>query len=197
MESSAVESTAVPVASSTPWTTRRVVFLCVFAGLIAGAVGAVGGSFSTLLLRYDARAISASFAARAGIGNLNLRAARDFNVNAHHVRMISGDGNFELEHGSSVPTSALNSYRAGSGVRTPIQIGDRDQDVLSLLVSGAPEQTNDLQQWSTGGTSLLAVDGRGRLRFGRVTVWVASRGGRIVLYARTSGGPARVLSETR
>ncbi len=178
------------------WSTPRVVVLVAAVGLVAGAIGSVLGGLSSLLLKADARAVSASLAANTGSGNLNLRSANDLNLTAQHVRVVGRDGNFELEHSPSVAASTLTAFSAGTSTRTPIQIGAGDQDVLSLVVSGRQGQTNDLQEWSTNGKPLLAVDGRGRLRFGDVTLWAVHRNGRITFYAQAPGEPPRVLSRT-
>jgi hypothetical protein len=165
-------------------------------GLVAGVVGSVLGGLSSLVLQDDARAVSASLAATTGTGNLNLRSGNNLNLTAQHVRIVGRDGNFELEHSPSVAASTITAFEAGTATRTPIQIGSGGQDVLSLLVSGRTGQTNDLQEWSTGSGSLLAGAGRGRLRFGDVTLWVAHRNGRITFYAQATGGPPHVLSRT-
>ena len=189
----------IPRAAAAPairWSTRHVVALVVGVGLLAGIVGAVIGGLSTLVLRADARAVSQSLAANAGGGVLTLRAKNDLNLTASHVRTVGRDGNFEFEHQAGVPQSTLSSLVAGTSTRTPIRIGDSNQDVLSLLVEGRAGQTHDLQQWATSGQSLLAIDSRGRLRFGTVTLWTTSRNGRITLYAQAAGGSPRVLAVT-
>lgn len=113
------------------------------------------------------------------------------------ARVVVGrDGNFELEHSPSAAASVLSAFNAGTTTQTPVQIGAGAQDVVPLLVSGRTAQASDLQQWSAGGRPLLAVDGRGRLRFGEVTLWATNRNGEITFYAQVAGRPARVLSRT-
>ena len=175
---------------------RRTLLVAVFLAALAGAVlGSTVTAGSNLLLKADARAVSASLAATVGTGDLNLRAARNANLTAQHVRIVGRDGDFELEHSTSSSASQLNAYYAGTGTRTPISIGEDDgQDVTSLIVGGKPGQTSDLQQWSLASSVALAVDGRGRLRFGDVTFWAAVQNGRVVLYGQPTGGKARVLA---
>jgi hypothetical protein len=178
------------------WSTRRIVLLVLLTGLFAGVVGSVVGAMSVLLLKTDARAVSASLAARVGNGTLDLQAARDLNLNAGHVRIVGRDGNFELEHSGNVPASTLSAYEVGTATRTPIQIGGADQDVLSLLVAGQSGQAHDLQEWAAGAQPVLAVDSRGRLRFGNVTLWAANHNGKITLYAKDPGEPVQILSRS-
>ena len=170
--------------------------LVLVVGILGGAIGSAAGGSSALVLRGDTRAVSTALNANAGSGVLSLRAANDINLMAQHIRVVGRDGNFEFEHGTSTAASTLSSYVAGTSTRTPIRIGHSNQDVLSLLVDGLPKQTSDLQEWSTGGTSLLAVDSLGRLRFGTITLWAASRKGRIVTYAQAPHGKPQVLSST-
>jgi hypothetical protein len=171
--------------------------LVLAAGLLAGGLGSVVGAASMLALKTNTHLVASSLAAPAvGTGNLDLQADSNINLTSQHVRIVGRDGNFEFEHAATSPASTLTAYNLGTPTRTPIEIGGADQDVLSLLVNGKPDQTNDLQEWAAGGKPLLAVDSRGRLRFGDVTLWVTNRNGTITFYAQAAGQPTRVLSRT-
>jgi hypothetical protein len=119
------------------------------------------------------------------------------NVTAGHVRLVGKDGNFEFEHGSQTDVSRLNSYYAGTGTRTPVAVGGADgQDVVALIAQASPAQKRDIQQWLSGSKVALAVDSKGRLRFGNITIWAAPRGGKIALYAQLQGAAPHVLAST-
>ena len=129
-------------------------------------------------------------------GNIHASAGGDINIGAGHLRVGGVDGNFELEHGAQAPTSSLDAYFIGSATRTPITIGTADrQSVTSLVVTGTQNQANDLQQWTTGdGTVSVAVDGRGRLRLGKLTLALKLVGGRAQLVAILPDGSQQVLA---
>lgn len=132
-------------------------------------------------------------------GDLNIYAANDINVGSHHLRLEAADGNYEFEHSQAVPYTRLNSYYIGGvGVRTPIIVGGNDgQDVLSFIVTGRAGQKNDLQQWTPGDKVAAAIDSRGRLRLGQVTIAAQIRQGRATLVAILPSGERQVLAAGR
>src|SRR5262249_19323069 len=159
------------------YTMPRVVVLGVVA-LLGAIVGGLVTGVILLAADGNVRALSGSLGALKG--NLNLRAKDNFNVTAGHVRLVGRDGDFELEHASDLPGSRLVAYKLGTGTRTPIMVGlDDGQNVTPLVVTGSSAQKTDLQQWvAGGGNPALAIDSQGRLRFGNVTIWAASRNGK-------------------
>lgn len=133
-------------------------------------------------------------------GELSVFAKTDVNVLANHIRLAANDGNFELEHGGGREASHLIAYDfSGDGnTRTPIVIGGGDsQDIVSLIVDGKRNQTHDLQQWATAGAVKVAVDGRGRLRVGQITLTTQLVKGKAQLVAVLPGGARQVLASAR
>lgn len=131
----------------------------------------------------------------AGDDTLTISADGDLDIGAGHIRMGAQDGNYEFEHGKSVPETHLNSYYVGTPTRTPISVGGDDgQDVLSFVVRGMHGQKNDLQQWAPGGKVTLAVDGSGRLRLGQVVLLTEIVRGKARLVALLPDGTRQVLA---
>lgn len=124
-----------------------------------------------------------------GTSNLVLAAPNgDVNILATHVRMMSKDGVFRLEHTNTGPAT-LNAYFIGTPTRTPIQVGGYDtSNVTELIVAGTAGQTADLQQWALSGKVVAAIDAKGRLRLGGVTLYPTVAKKRVRLYAVTSAG---------
>jgi hypothetical protein len=168
------------------WGTLRLLLLT---SVLSAAVGA---AVAGLAVAFIARSSHFTYVSAA---DLNLRSARSFNVNAGHVRLVGRDGNFELEHETSIPASTLRAYDVGTGKRTPVQIGysGDGEDVVALRVAGTPGQRNDLQQWTDGKRVLAAIDGKGGLRLGAVTLTTEVRSGVPYLIARTRSGEAFAL----
>jgi hypothetical protein len=122
-------------------------------------------------------------------GSLNVQASRAFNVNAGHVRLVGRDGVFEFEHQGSVPLSKFEAFFLGTSKRTPIQIGEDDgANIVALLVVGSRGQKTDLQEWALGPKVVAAIDRRGGLRLGDVTVTTTVKAGVPYLVARTQAG---------
>jgi len=108
--------------------------------------------------------------ASSDTGAVDVFAPQDFNVVAGHVRFVSVDGNYELEHPQDRPYSRLLAYDT-TATRTPIMIGaDDGQDVVPLMVDGTSGQSSDLQQWVESGKVVSAIDANGDLRVGNVTL---------------------------
>lgn len=130
----------------------------------------------------------------AGTPNLVAYAQGDVNFRAHHIRMMSDDADFQFVHPQSGP-ARVNAYYLGTATRTPILIGAFDgQDVTSLIVAGSAGQKADLQQWQLNGKTVAAIDGKGRLRLGSVTLFPRVVGGRVMLYAATPKGTQLVAA---
>jgi hypothetical protein len=155
--------------------------------LASAAVAAfVGAAVAGLGVAFVARSAHFTYFSAA---DLNLQAARNFNINASHVRLVGRDGNFEFEHQTSVPVSDINAYDVGTGRRTPVQIGVVDgQDVVALRVAGSAGQKHDLQQWTSGGKIVAAVDAKGRLHLGSVALSTEVVSGVPYLVARLPSG---------
>lgn len=128
-------------------------------------------------------------------GTLVVQAAGDIDLRAFHTRMMSDDGEFVFAHPKSTPTASLNAYFIGTSRRTPIQISQpepTDSPQLqagaplptSLVVAGTAGQKADLQQWRLSGRTVAAVDGKGRLRLGGVTLEPVIVNGQVKLYAQ-------------
>lgn len=143
---------------------------------LAFAAALVGGACAGAIVAWVSHSSHFTYASPA---SMNLRAARTFNVNAEHVRIVGRDGDFELEHSRRAPTTLLNAYIFGTSQRTPVQIGDDEdhQDVLGLLIGGTYGQKNDLQEWAPGRKVLAAIDSHGRLRLGQVTLSTTVKNG--------------------
>jgi hypothetical protein len=107
-------------------------------------------------------------------GSINLRAS--------HIRLMSDDGEFVFVHASNSPTASLNAFYLGTSDRTPIQIGD-SESATGLIVAGASGQRSDLQQWTLSGQTVAAIDAKGRLRLGQVTLDPELVDGRVELFA--------------
>lgn len=131
---------------------------------------------------------------QSGSNTLVLQAAGDLDMRAFHTRMMSDDGEFEFVHPKSTPTASLNAYFLGSSTRTPIQISQpepTDNPALqnpaslptSLVVAGTAGQRADLQQWTLSGKTVAAIDGKGRLRLGNITLLPQLVKGQVRLYA--------------
>jgi hypothetical protein len=131
---------------------------------------------------------------QAGTNTLVLQAVGDLDMRAFHTRMMSDDGQFVFEHPKSTPTASLNAYFLGTSTRTPIQISQpepTDSPTLqtasslptSLVVAGTAGQHADLQQWTLSGKTVAAIDGKGRLRLGGITLLPQLVKGRVRLYA--------------
>jgi hypothetical protein len=165
--------------------------------LTGSAVGALTSRFADDFAWFEGDD-SSYIGGPQGTGDVSLFATRDVNVQAGHIRFAAADGNFEFEHGSSRNGAHLIAYdySANGGVeRTPILIGGGDeQDLVSLLVSGKKTQEHDLQQWTNAGTVKAAIDGRGRLRIGRVTLTTTIRGGKALVIAILPSGEQQVLA---
>jgi len=126
---------------------------------------------------------------------MTIQANGDINVSAHHLRMGTFDGNYEFEHSNQVTQTTLNSYYIGTPNRTPVAVGGNDgQDVLSFVVRGKQGQKNDLQQWTPGSEVSLAVDGKGRLRLGKVTLVAEIVNGKAQLVAVLPNGHRQLLA---
>jgi hypothetical protein len=131
---------------------------------------------------------------QAGSNTLVLQATGDLDMRAFHTRMMSDDGQFVFEHPKSTPTASLNAYFLGTSTRTPIQISQpepTDSPLLqsaaslptSLIVAGTAGQRSDLQQWSLSGKTVAAIDAKGRLRLGSITLIPQVVNGQVMLYA--------------
>ncbi|HET8892532.1 MAG TPA: hypothetical protein VFM96_00340 [Gaiellaceae bacterium] len=123
-----------------------------------------------------------------GSGSLVLAASQDINLLAGHVRLMSGDGGFSLVHPPSASAATINAYYVGTPTRTPVAIGNGVGDVTSLVVAGSSGQSSDLQQWTSSGQTVAAIDAAGHLRLGGVTLEPQIIGGRVYLYAMTQAG---------
>lgn len=131
---------------------------------------------------------------QAGSNALVVQAAGDIDLRAYHTRMMSDDGQFLFVHPTSTPTASLNAYFLGTSTRTPIQISQpepTDSPSLqnsaalptALVVAGTAGQHADLQQWTLSGRTVAAIDGKGRLRLGSVTLVPQLVKGQVRLYA--------------
>ncbi len=137
----------------------------------------------------------AHVAGSASYDDLDLHAARDINLSAAHVRIVGSDGNFEFEHASTVRTSTLNAYVAGTSKRTPITIGGWDaQDIVSLIVGGNATQKTDLQQWQAGGKTVASVTPSGALTLDGITLSMTVIDGHVQLLATLPNGSKQVLA---
>jgi len=134
-----------------------------------------------------------------GSGVMEINAASDLDVTAGHLRLVTTDGNYEFEHGVNSGDTLLNSYYLGTPTRTPIAVGGYSdgQDIVSLIVRGMQGQRHDLQQWDTSGVVSAAIDGRGRLRLGQVTLTTRIVQGKAQLLAALPGGKQEVLAAAR
>jgi hypothetical protein len=130
---------------------------------------------------------------------MEISAASDLDVTAGHLRMVTSDGNYEFEHSRDTSVSLLNSYYLGTPTRTPIAVGGfaDGQDIVSLIVRGVQGQTNDLQQWTSSGKVVSAIDGRGRLRIGAVSLTTRVVKGKAELLAVLPGGNVELLAAAR
>jgi hypothetical protein len=106
----------------------------------------------------------------------------DINMRASHLRLMSDDGEFVFVHSKSSPTASLNAFYLGTSTRTPIQIGD-SESTTGLIVAGASGQSSDLQQWTISGQTVAAIDAKGRLRLGQITLYPELVNGRVELFA--------------
>jgi hypothetical protein len=122
-------------------------------------------------------------------------AARDLNLRASHVRMMSDDGEFDFTHPNAAPTANLNAFFLGTSTRTPIQIGDQESNT-GLIVAGEAGQRSDLERWTLSNKTVAAVDGKGRLRLGTVTLEPVVVRGRVMLYA-VVGSSKQLLAQGR
>ena len=129
---------------------------------------------------------TASVGRPQGSGNLVLSSLGDIDLQAGHVRLMANDGDFRFVHANSGP-AVLNAYYIGTPTRTPLQIGYAAGDVTSLIVAGSSGQHSDLQRWTIGGKTVAAIDGKGRLRLGAVTLAPEVVNGRVRLYALAGG----------
>lgn len=164
--------------------------------LVSAGFGAVGahaaGDSPWSWIKGDERAFVAG---AADEDDLELYAARNLNLTANHIRIVGRDGNFELEHDRKVPVSTINAYVAGTGTRTPVQVGGWDsQDIVSLIVGGATGQKSALQSWKAGGKEVAAIDSSGRLSLQGVVLSVEVVSGKAVLVATLPNGTRQVLA---
>jgi len=131
---------------------------------------------------------------QSGTNTLVVQAAGDIDLRAYHTRMMSDDGQFVFAHPTSTPTASLNAYFLGSSTRTPIQISQpepTDSPTLqnptslptALIVAGTAGQRADLEQWTLSGKTVAAIDGKGRLRIGNITLDPVLVNGQVKLYA--------------
>jgi hypothetical protein len=166
------------------------VFLSVLLG--TGAAYAMGSDAYTFLLGSP----------RTGIGQVQgskdvfLHSDGDLNIFADHVRHQSRDGNYEFEAKNPARTH-FSAYKSGSGTRIPIWFGagpEDDQNVVALQVAGATRQTADLQQWYVGERKAVAIDAKGRLVLGDITLILALSKGRVRLYAVLPDGTRQALT---
>jgi hypothetical protein len=165
---------------------RRVVLVTIVAAL-AFAAGA--GAQSAGWFIGDEHS---SVAGPAGTDDLELRALRDLNASAKHIRLVGNDGNFEFENRTGV--SHLNSYIAGTGTRTPLTVGGGDgQNVIGWIVDSGLSQTADIQQWRKNGAILSAIDSRGRLRLRGIALDLVYKRHRLALRATLRDGSTRYL----
>jgi hypothetical protein len=177
---------------------RQFVGLLAVASVVAGflAGSSFGGKLSDMWA-WQSGDSNANIGRLDGSKDLSLNAADTLNATAAHVRIVGRDGNFEFEHGAGVAASRLNSYYAGTATRTPIAIGGgaEGQDLVALIVQGLLGQKHDLQQWQApAGKTVAAIDGRGGLRLGAVTLTTAIRQGHAVLLAILPSGKTEVLA---
>ena len=130
---------------------------------------------------------------------MDINAASDLNLTAAHVRMVTADGNYEFEHSVNTPITLLNAYFLGTPTRTPIAVGGYadGEDIVSLMVRGIQGQKHDLQQWVASGNVVDAIDGKGRLRIGGVTLTTRIVKGKAQLLAVLPGGKTQVLAAAR
>ena len=126
--------------------------------------------------------------------DLHLNAGQNVDIFGNHVRIGGKDGNFEFE--SYTDESHLNAYGVGSPVRHPISVGGGDdQDVVGFIVRGkSGGQSSDIQQWQVGDDVVAAIDGKGRLRLGSITLRAAVRNGKEVLLATFPDGKTQVVA---
>jgi hypothetical protein len=137
--------------------------------------------------------------AQAGIGRLGSALSAfslgDFNLHAHHVRIESEDGNIELESGKGAETTTLNPYFIGTATRKPLQVGWPDgKDVLPFIVTATPGQKKNIQEWRAGSKTVAAMNAKGQLRLGSITLAVQLVGGRAVLTAILPNGTRQILA---
>lgn len=166
---------------------RRALGVAALVVFAAGAGGAAAGVLHRTLGEWVWRTGdgSAYVGQPTGSGSLVLAATQDINLLAGHVRLMSGDGSFSLIHSASAPAATINAYYVGSATRTPVAIGNGVGDVTSLVVAGSAGQSSDLQQWTSSGQTVAAIDADGHLRLGAVTLDPEVIGGRVYLYAMT------------
>lgn len=137
---------------------------------------------------------------RAGIGRLGSALSAfsngDINIHGRHLRLEGEDGNVELESGAQVEATMLNPYDIGTSKRKPLQVGGSvdGQDVLSLIVAATPGQTRHIQEWRSGTKAVAAIDSRGRLRLGAVTLSTRVVGGHVTLTATLPDGKRQTLA---
>jgi hypothetical protein len=125
-------------------------------------------------------------------------ARADANVIGDRVRVQSRTGDFEFEHSNAQPVSTFRAYNIGTGTRTPIQIGDSaNKPITQLIVAGKKGQASPLQAWNASGKQVAAIDSRGRLVLGRITISAVVRHGRVVLIAVLPNGSQQVLATAR
>ncbi|MDX6516347.1 MAG: hypothetical protein QOH73_2013 [Gaiellaceae bacterium] len=175
---------------------RRIVLLTVAVGAAGFGAGSTFGATLTDWAWQVGDGV-ANIGRVQGSSDMQVNATNDLNIAAHHIRIGGEDGNFEFEHGAGAPASHLNAYIIGTPTRSPISIGGGadGQDVIALLVQGKAGQTNDLQQWQAPeGKTLAAIDGKGRLRLGTVTLTLGLKRGKVVLTAVLPDGTKQVLA---
>jgi hypothetical protein len=162
--------------------------------LAGSAVGALASKAAFAWMSGD----EGSYVGRPdGTSDLELFAGGDLNALAQHIRFGGRDGNFEFEHAKDRSVSHLNAYYIGTDTRTPIMVGGDEQDVTSLIVEGQPNAKSDMQQWTQGAQTKVAIDGQGRLRLGTVRVVASIVRGKAVLTAILPNGVRQTLATGR
>jgi hypothetical protein len=120
---------------------------------------------------------------QAGSDELVLSAPEgSINMRASHLRLMSDDGQFVFVHGKNANTASLNAFYLGTSTRTPIEIGDSESST-GLIVAGSAGQTSDLERWTLSGQTVAAIDAKGRLRIGSITLDPELINGRVELFA--------------
>jgi hypothetical protein len=159
--------------------------LVLLGAILALAGGALAESAGFSIGDETARVFSAP-----NSSELDLFAAADMNLTAHHIRLGGEDGNFELENKTG--SSRLNAYRLGTSARTPIVIGGGDdQNVTGLIMDSGRAQTADIAQFEKNGVVLTAVDSQGHLRLAGVVLRLAYRRGTLRWVATLPDGTRR------
>ena len=169
---------------------RLIVFAgCAAAVVVSGAAGAMAVGRGEWI--WHEGSPSVSIGEPAGSNDLVLNAEGSLNVLAGHVRLMSNSGRFTLVHGPSTNSSSIVAYDIGTPNRTPIVING------PLVVAGSKGGKSDLQDWTSSGQTVAAIDSQGHLRLGNITIFPVLKDGYVVLYARLPDGSIQALSRAR